>query len=90
MTLAATFLISTDLPTATLARRTAADVAKHGAVVLLAGRGSQARNLRKLYAALCGAGYQPHYYSHDATHVMVVEPPGQPPSQALGLRWLSN
>jgi hypothetical protein len=89
MTLAATFLISTDLPTATLARRTAADVAKHGAVVVI-GRRSQARHLRRLYAALCAAGYQPRYYSGGAEHLLAVGPHGQPPPRELGLRWSSS
>jgi hypothetical protein len=90
MTMAAAFLVSTDLPVADLVRRTAADVAKHGAVVLWAGRGSQARHLRRVYAALWAAGYQPRYFSRDATHVLGVGPPGQPPPRGLGLRFKSS
>jgi hypothetical protein len=81
MSAAAVFPISTDLSIADLARRTAADVARHGTVVLV-GRRSQARQLRRVQAALRADGYAPHYFSDGAQHLLTVEPPG-PSSRAL-------
>jgi hypothetical protein len=62
-------------PAKQLTRITAA-VDQLGAVVLV-GRRSQARQLRRLQAALRDAGLQTHYLSDDASgHLLRVEPPG--------------
>jgi hypothetical protein len=74
--------IPAGVPIAELVRRTTADVARHGARVWIARR-SQMRQLRRLYVALRAAGYHPNYQSNGPTHVLTVEPPGQPPSRAL-------
>ena len=88
MSAAAAFPISTDLAVNDLARRTAADVERHGAVVLV-GRRSQARQLRRVQAALRAAGYCPHYFTDGARHLLTVEPPG-PSSRALAWWGLSG
>jgi hypothetical protein len=88
MSMAAAFPIPTGVPIAELARRTAADVAWHGAVVLVGSR-SQARQLRRVQAALRGAGYSPHYFTDGARHVLTVEAPG-PSSRALAWWGLSG
>jgi hypothetical protein len=83
MSAAAVFPIPTGVPIVELARRTTADVERHGAVVLL-GRRNQARQLRRVQAAVRAAGYQAHYFSYDTAgrHLLTVEPAG-PSSRAL-------
>jgi hypothetical protein len=88
MSAAAAFPIPARVPIAELARRTAADVERHGAVVLVGGR-KQARQLRRVQAALRAAGYCPHYFTDGARHLLTVEPPG-PSSRALAWWGLSG
>jgi hypothetical protein len=67
-----------------LARKTRADVAEHGVVVLL-GQRAQARKLRRLQAALRADGYQARYLSDgSAEHVLVVTAPGQEMPRVTG------
>jgi len=69
---------------ADLARGARTDVARHGAAVLL-GAASQARQLRRLQAALRAGGYQARYLSDgSAEHVLVVTAPGQEMPRSLG------
>jgi hypothetical protein len=74
--------VSTTASVDDLARRARADVAGHGAVVLL-GRRAQARKLRRLQAALRAGGYQAHYVSDDSQHVLTVQPSGQDPVRVV-------
>jgi hypothetical protein len=77
MATAASFDISTTVPPAEQARRITADVDRYGAVVLV-GRRAQARQLRRVLAALRADGLQTHYFSDNAAgrHLLTVEPPG--------------
>jgi hypothetical protein len=88
MATAAAFLISTTVPPAKPARRITAAVDQLGAAVLV-GRRSQARQLRRVQAALRAAGYSPHYFTDGARHVLTVEAPG-PSSRALAWWGLSG
>ena len=73
--------VNTALPVASLARKTRADVARHGGVVLV-GRPSQARQLRRLRGELRAAGYEARYWSDGAArHVLTV---GREPSRVAG------
>jgi hypothetical protein len=65
-------------------RRIRADVARHDVVVVL-GRRSQARQLRRLQAALRAGGYQARYLTDGAAaHQLVVTAPGQDMPQTVG------
>jgi hypothetical protein len=76
--------ISTTTPAGVLAYRARADVAQHGMVVLLGGR-AQARQLRRLQAALRAGGYQARYLSDgSAEHVLVMTAPGQEMPRVTG------
>jgi cell division septation protein DedD len=68
-----------------LARGARADVAEHGAAVLL-GAASQARQLRRVQAALRAAGYQARYQSDDGgrMHQLIVTAAGQEMPQTVG------
>lgn len=90
MVTAATFPISTSVPPTKQVPRIAAAVDQAGVAVLV-GRRSQARQLRRLQAALRTAGLQTHYFSDDARgrHLLTVEPPG-PTVRAIGWWGLSS
>jgi hypothetical protein len=76
--------VPTPVPVADLDRRTRANVDRHGVVVLLGGR-SQARQLRRLQAALRAGGYQARYFTDGAAlHQLVVTAPGQEMPRAIG------
>jgi hypothetical protein len=75
--------VSTRTTVADLARGARADVAEHGAAVLL-GSASQARQLRRLQAAMRAGGYQAHYVSDGGQHVLTVQPQGQDPVRVIG------
>jgi hypothetical protein len=89
MATAASFEISTTVPPAKQARRIAAAVDQLG-VAVLHGRRSQARQLRRVQAALRAAGLSTHYFSSDATgqHQLMVGPPGPFPRAVA--YWLSG
>ncbi len=76
--------VSTRMTVGDLARGVRTDVAGHGVAVLL-GAASQARQLRRLQAALRAGGYRARYLSDgSAEHVLIVTAPGQEMPRTLG------
>ena len=66
-----------------LVLETQAGVARHGTVVLL-GRRPQARQLRRLQAALRADGYTAHYFTDETQHQLVVVGAGQDMPRVVG------
>jgi cell division septation protein DedD len=89
MTSPAAYRISTTAPVPDLARKTRAALARHGAVMWF-GRPSQARQLRRLQAALRADGYPAHYRTDGANlHLLEVGPVG-PTRRAVAWWGLSS
>jgi hypothetical protein len=80
---AAVYRVSSRMPLDECIGKAQADAARHGTVLLL-GRRSQARQLRRLQAALRAAGFGTHYFDNGTNrHQLEVLAPGQELSPAI-------